>query len=134
MNDRIRPRRVLIIDDEPDVRQTYGDILRSVGFEVFTAEDACAGLGAALSLHPDVVLIDQRMPKITGVELASALRADLSPAPRMILITALPTVDVDPTTNASPFSRVLFKPVSVGTLVGAVEKALLEPAPDTVHP
>jgi two-component system, NtrC family, nitrogen regulation response regulator NtrX len=61
-------QRVLIIDDEPNIRRMLASLLRSEGFEVRDAEGAEAGLAEIRASEPDVVLMDLVMPRRTGIE------------------------------------------------------------------
>src|SRR5688572_4284940 len=59
---------ILIIDDEPGLRQTVSLILADEGYEVTTASDGEEGLAKALEVQPDIILCDVRMPRLTGLE------------------------------------------------------------------
>ena len=67
-------RRVLVIDDEADVRLLYRVNLRHAGFEVLEADDGERGIAAALEHLPDVVVLDLMMPRVDGFEVLRALR------------------------------------------------------------
>jgi two-component system, NtrC family, response regulator AtoC len=66
---------VLIIDDEPGLRQTVSLILADEGYEVHTASDGEEGLARALEVQPDIILCDVRMPRLTGLEFLEKYRA-----------------------------------------------------------
>lgn len=68
--------RVLIVDDEPSIRQIVTALLTLEGFDVSTAPDGRAALEQILATVPDVVISDVRMPYMTGYELLTALRAN----------------------------------------------------------
>lgn len=68
--------RVLVIDDEADVRLLYRVNLRHAGFEVLEADDGERGIEAARSDRPDAVVLDLMMPKVDGFDVLRALRAD----------------------------------------------------------
>ncbi len=65
---------VLIIDDEPGLRQTVSLILADEGYEVHTASDGEEGLARALEVQPDLILCDVRMPRLTGLEFLERYR------------------------------------------------------------
>jgi two-component system phosphate regulon response regulator PhoB len=67
--------RVLIVDDDPDIREMLEFKLVKMGFEVQTVADGEAGLSAASEVRPDVVLLDWMMPKVSGLEVCAQLRA-----------------------------------------------------------
>ena len=81
--------RVLIVDDEPSIRQLVATLLTLEGFEVTTAPDGRAALEQIQASAPDVVISDVRMPHMTGYELLAALRANpVLGAVRFILLTS----------------------------------------------
>jgi two-component system, NtrC family, response regulator AtoC len=65
---------VLIIDDEPGLRQSVSMILGSEGYEVQAASDGEEGLTRALELEPELILCDVRMPRLTGLEFLKRYR------------------------------------------------------------
>jgi signal transduction histidine kinase len=80
-------RRILVVDDSVDCRESLGEVLRIAGGEVRTAVDGMAGLEAAALFDPDIVLLDIRMPKMDGYETARQLRA--SPRGEKLILIAL---------------------------------------------
>jgi DNA-binding response OmpR family regulator len=70
------PSKVLIIDDDVAVTQTFASMLRLEGHEVRTALDAETGLRQARTEHPDAIIVDLRMPLINGLGFLYRLRAD----------------------------------------------------------
>ena len=67
---------VLVIEDDPPLREALYDKLTREGFSVFLAKNGEEGLALALREHPDLVLLDLLMPKMGGIEMARQLRAD----------------------------------------------------------
>ena len=80
-------QRVLVIDDEADVRLLYRVNLRHAGFEVLEAEDGEQGIAAALEHLPDVVVLDLMMPRVDGFGVLRALRShpDANEMPVLVL-------------------------------------------------
>ena len=66
---------VLIIDDEPSIRQTVSLILGEEGYEVQVASDGEEGLARALESGPDMILCDVRMPRLSGLDFLERYRA-----------------------------------------------------------
>jgi DNA-binding response OmpR family regulator len=66
--------RILIVDDEPNLRHTVGYNLRREGYEVVQAPDGEAALAAAQSQPPDLVVLDLMLPGIDGLEVCRRLR------------------------------------------------------------
>ena len=69
-------RRVLVIDDEADVRLLYRVNLRHAGYDVLEADDGERGIDAALAHLPDAVVLDLMMPRVDGFEVLRVLRAE----------------------------------------------------------
>ena len=66
--------RVLVVDDEAQIRRALAVNLRARGYDVDLAENGQAGLHQAAASHPDVVLLDLGLPDIDGTEVVSGLR------------------------------------------------------------
>ena len=67
---------MLVAEDDPSVRMTIEFVLKDEGFDVLLAEDGEQALTLALEAQPDVILLDQIMPKMGGKEVLAALRKD----------------------------------------------------------
>jgi CheY-like chemotaxis protein len=61
-------KKILITDDDADERRLIKLLLREFNFEIIEAEDGEEGVNLALSTHPDLIIMDHRMPKMTGYE------------------------------------------------------------------
>ena len=80
---------VLVVDDDPDIRELVAFKVEQMGHSVATENDGEAGLAAALANVPDLILLDVMMPKLTGIEVCQKLRDDpLTVDVPIILITA----------------------------------------------
>ena len=77
---------VLIVDDERKIGEIAGDFLRHAGFDVVTADTGAAGLQAARSRHPALVVLDLRLPDMDGIRVARELRRE-SDVP-IVMLTA----------------------------------------------
>ena len=80
--------KILAVDDEDDVRRLIQIKLKKEGFEVLTAVNGLEGFEKARDEHPDVVLLDVMMPKMDGYTAAAKIKAEVSPAPIVIMLTA----------------------------------------------
>ncbi|KKU64415.1 MAG: Response regulator [Candidatus Amesbacteria bacterium GW2011_GWA1_47_16] len=67
---------LLIIEDDLVLARMYQTLLQNHGFDAKTATDGEAGLKAALKIHPDLILLDIRMPKMDGMTVMHNLRED----------------------------------------------------------
>ena len=68
--------RILVAEDERDIRELIGFTLRHSGHEVLTASNGEDALAIALREVPDLVLLDIRMPRLTGYDVCRRLRAE----------------------------------------------------------
>ena len=67
--------KILIVDDDEGVTQTFARMLRLEGFQVHTALNAEQGLGEAEKNHPDAIILDLRMPLVDGLGFLRRLRS-----------------------------------------------------------
>jgi DNA-binding response OmpR family regulator len=68
--------RILISEDEPDIRELVAFTLRFAGHEVITTANGEEALQQASQLFPDIIIMDVRMPKMTGYDACRAMKAD----------------------------------------------------------
>lgn len=68
--------QIVLVDDEPNIRETVAFILEAEGFDVVTAADGVEGLERVRAVKPKVVLLDVMMPRMDGYEVCQAIRAD----------------------------------------------------------
>jgi PAS domain S-box-containing protein len=73
---RVLPARVLVADDNADMREYLARLLRTAGYQVATVTDGQAALDAVRAGPPDLVISDVMMPRLDGLGLVAALRAD----------------------------------------------------------
>ena len=76
--------RILVIDDEPDIRDILSHMLASAGFDCILAEDAASGVRMAYQHHPDAIILDVMMPRMSGFEACQRLR-EVTDAPILFL-------------------------------------------------
>ncbi|HEV8563838.1 MAG TPA: response regulator transcription factor [Actinomycetota bacterium] len=79
--------RVLVVDDEPMVREVLARYLEKEGFDVATAEDGEQALACYAELAPDLVLLDLMLPRIDGLEVFRRMRGSAAQTP-VIMLTA----------------------------------------------
>jgi CheY-like chemotaxis protein len=68
--------RILIAEDEPDIRELVAFTLRFAGHEVTATANGEEALQQATLLHPDIIIMDVRMPKMTGYDACRVMKAD----------------------------------------------------------
>lgn len=66
--------RILLVEDDPDIRLVIADLLRAEGYEVEVEEDGTAGLATASSGHWDALILDVMLPGMDGFQLCSEIR------------------------------------------------------------
>ncbi|OGH69013.1 MAG: hypothetical protein A3D53_03865 [Candidatus Magasanikbacteria bacterium RIFCSPHIGHO2_02_FULL_45_10] len=67
-------KKILVVEDEPDMRQALVESLRYEGFDVLQAANGVEGLEEALARRPDLIILDILMPKMDGMEMMKKLR------------------------------------------------------------
>ena len=67
--------RLLFVDDDPQIRSVFRRIAERHGFTVMTEADGEAGLDAAVTQHPDLVVLDVNMPRMDGRDVCRALKS-----------------------------------------------------------
>lgn len=85
--DKPMAKKILIVDDEPNIVISLEFLMKKEGFEIAVATDGDEALAKVASFAPDLVLLDVMMPKKSGYEVCEALRAD--PARAGLLIVML---------------------------------------------
>jgi two-component system response regulator AtoC len=113
---------VLIIDDEPGLRQTVSLILREEGYQVFTASDGEEGLARALEVKPDIILCDVRMPRLSGLEFLDRYR-EADGQSMVIVMTAYGGIELAIQAMKKGAYDYLPKPFSPDQLVLTLKKA-----------
>ena len=68
--------KVLVVEDDVDIQELVVSLLTRAGYEVLAEGNGDAGLAAALTQQPDLVILDWMMPGLSGVEVCRAMRAD----------------------------------------------------------
>ncbi|MDA0660068.1 MAG: response regulator [Planctomycetota bacterium] len=81
-------KRVLIVDDDPDIIETLRFAISAKGFEVLVARDGNQGLAMAERENPDLLILDMMMPKRSGFLVLEKLRRSRPVPLRIIMITA----------------------------------------------
>jgi PAS domain S-box-containing protein len=117
--------RVLVVDDEEDVRVLVADIIREGGFEVETASGGAEALGLAKGRKFDVLVTDLGMPGMSGWEVARSCR-EQEPDISVILLTGWgATIDAGEAERAG-VDRVLKKPFDMKELLRAVHELMAD--------
>jgi CheY-like chemotaxis protein len=125
-------RRILVVDDDPDTRQLSIDVLVSSEYEVDAARDGAAGWEALRAKHYDLVITDNKMPKMTGVELIEKLRYTRVGLPVIMATSQLP-MDIFVQKPWLTPDAALQRPFSNDDLLATVKKVLRADDSNVAH-
>jgi CheY-like chemotaxis protein len=120
----MRPRRVLLVDDNRDAAETLRSVLAAAGHDVLALFDAASAVRRAPGFAPDVAVLDIGLPVMDGHELALRLRELFAPdaCPRFIALTGYGLKSDRERSATVGFSEHLLKPVDVGRLLEVIER------------
>jgi DNA-binding response OmpR family regulator len=122
------PCRILVVDDDSDIRFLNAEVLKGSGYQVDTAEDGEAGWKAlhAVSYDPDsydLLITDHDMPGLTGLDLVKKLRAAHMALPVIMATGTLPAQELARSPWLQP-ATMLLKPYTMEELLGTVREVL----------
>ncbi|MGY0610989.1 two-component regulator propeller domain-containing protein [Luteimonas sp. A501] len=115
------PLSLLLVEDDPTVARVIAGLLRAQGHEVVQVPHGLAALGEVAGTSFDMALLDLDLPGITGLALASQLRARGFVAP-LLAVTARADAEAEPLAREAGFDGFLRKPVTGAMLAGAIER------------
>lgn len=124
----MRPTKILVVEDQPEIRHLIRVTLACGDYEVYEAEDGPTGLNQVRALMPDLVLLDVMMPGgLSGFEVCEQIKADAALADvKVMMLTALGAVgDIDYARDSGA-DAYWVKPFSPAELLDQIE-ALLPP-------
>ena len=116
-------RRILVADDEPEIRLINTAMLTQGGYKVDAAEDGYAAWEALTANGYDLLITDHSMPKVSGVELLRKLHAARMTLPVIMATGAVPSHEFVREPWLQP-AAVLLKPYTSSELLGTVEGVL----------
>lgn len=122
------PKRILLVDDEEEIRNVFDVALKSGGYEVFIAKNGKEALEIIKTQKFDLVLLDQMMPDMSGNETLKAIKAD--PATKDLHVSMLTNFSNDDmikeALNAGASEYILKYQVSPEDLINRVKQILGE--------
>ena len=124
--------KILVADDEPDLRALLADRLEEAGHEVTEAENGQVAVQQVERELPDLVLLDVLMPMMNGIQVLQRLRND--PATKslpVIMLTAFSLSDEENEMLDTPFTYHVTKPWRRGVVESAVRTALAQSTEDS---
>ncbi|MEL6177620.1 MAG: ATP-binding protein [Myxococcota bacterium] len=117
-----RGRTVLVVDDEPSIREFLRQELEGVGLAVQEARDGLEAVSQAKGLSPDLIILDVMMPTMNGFDAAAILKND--PQTMMIPIIILSIVEEHERSDRIGIESYLTKPIATPTLLAEVDRLL----------
>ena len=118
-------KKILIIDDEPELVKAIGVRLKANGYDVEVAYDGLSGIDKAKEVKPDLILLDIIMPKMDGYEVAKKLMADVATETIPIIIfTASQQKELENKCRELGISTFLMKPFEAKDLLDMIGGAL----------
>jgi DNA-binding response OmpR family regulator len=129
VDDDLRDRRVLVVEDDPTVREVACEYLRSAGFIVDQAVDGVSALRSAERTPPDLIVLDRMLPGFSGIEVCRRIR-EHSSVP-VIMLTALGSTEERIEGLEAGADDYLAKPFSPRELLLRVQSILRRSITDT---
>jgi len=126
-------RRVLVVDDEPAIRELLAMVCAYEGWDVRTAATGEAALRAVRADPPDVVLLDRMLPDLDGLTVLRRIHAS-SPALPVIMVTARDSAEDRAALFAAGATGFVTKPFGVAALTDEVRRAFGQVAATTPVP
>ena len=118
--------KILVVDDEADIRTLVNEILSDEGYRVTTASNAAEARNQIVVTSPDLVLLDIWMPDTDGITLLKEWSGDTGPGCPIIMMSGHGTVETAVEATRHGAADFIEKPVSIAKLLRTVEKALLK--------
>jgi len=117
-----KPRRLLVVEDDPNARDALAQILRDEGFELYAATNGRNALALAEECVFTAVIADLQMPEMNGLDLVLALRKR-EPHPSVIVMTVHETALVEQRARSLGAAAFLRKPIDVEQLMQCLRQA-----------
>ncbi len=144
MGKPLSTKRILIVDDEPDVVRYLEMLLRDQGYETLSASDGREAMDVVRREKPNLVTLDISMPKVSGTKFYKEIRSDpeLASIP-VIIITAIVGFDGDPYAydkfishrrKVPPPEGFFPKPIDASAFLATVRELLGEPVERRLQP
>ena len=123
--------KVLVIDDEPTVRTLLDMLLRPKGYEVMLADNGWTGLRLYRQEHPDVILLDLKMPKLDGITVLKKIRS-VNPEQPVIVMTGDTSPEKEQQVRSLGVSEFIVKGSSLHAVEDTLKHLLKTPPPSSL--
>jgi len=117
------PQRILVVNDETDARQLNVDVLVEAGYEVDAVKDGASGWEMLQFNSYHLIITDNQMPRMTGIEMIAKLRSARMAVPVIMATRSLPTFTIEHNPWLKPDAS-LQVPFSNDELLATVKKVL----------
>ena len=118
-------KKIVVVEDEPDILELLSYNLRREGFEVLVALDGAKGMSLIQKIRPDLVLLDLMLPGIGGLDICRQLKADSATQQiPIIMVTAYANLDAVSGARDTGVNEIMAKPLSVAALEKRIRHVL----------
>jgi DNA-binding response OmpR family regulator len=124
---------ILVIDDEPGIRDLLDTLLSRKGYDVVLADSGQKGLEVFLRARPDVIVLDLKKPGMDGLTVLQQIRR-LNPTQPVIILTGAGTPESEQQVRALGVTEYVEKEFSLHLLGAALKRLLISPAPFDILP
>jgi len=116
--------QILVVEDEPDLREILVMVFEQEGSQVFSAKDGSEALKIMQTENPDFVLSDVRMPKVDGIQFLETIRKRHPSQPPIFLATGFADID-EPQALRKGAVSLIAKPFNINDLFALIEDKLM---------
>ena len=123
-------KKILMVDDEPDILRVLDKRLTLEGFEIISTDDGLNALSLAKSHRPDIIMLDLQMPDIDGGEIAYQLKADLDTEhiPILFLSSLISGEESTRMRHNCGGNPIVSKSIKIPELIAMINKLIYSPA------
>ncbi|WP_093793883.1 response regulator [Sporomusa acidovorans] len=111
---------ILVIDDQPGIRRLLTEVLQDEGYHVITAANGYEGIQAALTVNPNVILMDMKMPGMDGIEALKELKRQ-GQGDQVIMMTAYGELDMVNEAKEAGMRDYITKPFDIISLCQIIQ-------------
>ena len=116
---------VLVVDDDPMIIKVVSSGLEKSGYDAVAATDGVQALEITMKMRPDIIILDEMMPKLSGFDTLMKLKTDSVTANiPVIMLTARRTQSDILTARSAGANSYIAKPFSIGDLISRINKTL----------
>jgi CheY-like chemotaxis protein len=112
--------KILVVEDDQDIREMVEDIVRRKGFDVVTASDGLEAIDLFKNEKPNLVLADIRMPGMDGIQMAEAIKKLDASIPIILFSGQMPNLIDDKLENRITCDHVLYKPFAQADIIESI--------------